>query len=169
MKTIKIITKIISWILIVCCLGIVLGGIYTFYLREKKGETCPTIFGVGSAVVISGSMEDAIGVNDFIVTLKQDDYFVGDVVMYDAGKHPVTHRIIEKTEDEYITKGDANNVADKEPVKKEQIAGKVVFIIPGVGIVLEYMQSPLGMMILMLGAGAILILPSLFKKEEEEK
>lgn len=168
MKTLKIMAKTISWILIVCCMVIVLSGLYSFYLREKKGVTCPTVFGIGTAVVVSGSMEEAIGINDFIITLKQEDYSVGDVVMYDAGNHPVTHRIIEKTDDTYITKGDANNVADKEPVKNEQIAGKVVFVIPGVGAAIEFMQSQLGIMIIVLLTFGLFVFPSFFSKEEDK-
>lgn len=39
----------------------------------------------------------------------------------------VTHRIVEIGENEYYTKGDYNNARDLNPVKKENIVGKVVY------------------------------------------
>lgn len=169
MKAIKIIGRSICWILAACCFAVVLATAYTAYLRNAKGETCPTVFGIGSAVVISGSMEDAISIDDLIITLKRDTYEVGDIVMYDGGSSPVTHRIIEKNGDTYITKGDANNVEDKAPVEESKIAGKVILVVPGVGKVIAFMQTQLGIMIMILGALILLIAPSFLRREEKEE
>ena len=75
--------------------------------------------------VKTGSMEDGIHEGDYILIIKKDDYKVGDVVTYtDEGYH-ITHRIIKKSGDKVITKGDANNVADEE-IEASRIIGKVI-------------------------------------------
>ena len=71
------------------------------------------LFGYGNAIIVSGSMEPAISVDDMIVFRKQREYSVGDIVLYNDGFVNVTHRIVEINGDQVITKGDANNAADK--------------------------------------------------------
>ena len=53
----------------------------------------------------------------------------GDIItFYDYElEADVTHRIVEKTEGGYYTKGDYNNIRDLNIVKPEQIIGKVIF------------------------------------------
>ena len=165
MKLVKTAVRVLAGLVIVCSLLLIAGRLYTFYLREAKGESCPTVLGIGSAVVISGSMEDAISINDMIITVRQKAYHPGDIVMYETEGHPVTHRIVDKAGDAFITKGDANNTADSEPVPVDKIAGKVVWIIPGAGVVLSFMQTPLGMMLMLFAAFALLVLPNLFRKQ----
>ena len=42
-------------------------------------------------------------------------------------KYYITHRIVEKNENEFITKGDANNKNDNYKVYENAIKGKVIF------------------------------------------
>ena len=58
----------------------------------------PTVFGCSSAVVLTGSMSGTVEPDDLIITHKQSDYTVGDIVMYQTGGTPVTHRIISENE-----------------------------------------------------------------------
>ncbi len=62
---------------------------------------------------------------------KQTEYSVGDIITYEVKeenkKYYITHRIIEKNGNEYITKGDANNKADLNKVSNNSIKGKVLF------------------------------------------
>lgn len=99
------------------------------------------------AIVMSGSMEDGISVNDVVVAVKQSDYKVKDIVSYKSGSMLVTHRIIDETETGYITKGDANNTEDGE-VAKGAIVGKVIFVIPKIGSIIYFFKTPLGMLVL---------------------
>lgn len=80
---------------------------------------------------------DGFKIGDMPVVRGSDSYEVGDVIVYEAGQPaPIIHRIVKINEDgTYQTKGDHN--AGQNPyeysVKKEQIHGKVIFIIPKLG------------------------------------
>lgn len=105
-------------------------------------EQLPMIAGYGNAVVLSGSMEPAISVNDWLIIHKQENYEVGDIITFiDNDNMLVTHRIIKITDDEIITQGDANNIRDKA-ISIEQVKGKVIRIFPKVGYVISFVQNP---------------------------
>lgn len=77
------------------------------------------------AVVVSGSMEPAIGSNDLIMIKLTGKVAEGDIAVYRSDKEIIAHRVIEVNDDTIITKGDANNVSD-EPVDRDDIIGIVV-------------------------------------------
>ena len=83
----------------------------------------------------TGSMTPNIKIGDAVVIEKKvnlDKLQEGDIVAYLDDKNKViVHRIIKVNSDNtFITKGDFNNTADSNYVKKEQIKGKVKFKIP---------------------------------------
>lgn len=87
----------------------------------------------------SGSMIPEIGVGDIIVIMKQEEYKEDDIITYQVNdSYFITHRIVKKEEDGYVTKGDNNNTADREKVKVEQINGKVIFNSKILGKVFNY-------------------------------
>ncbi|MEM2191933.1 MAG: signal peptidase I [Archaeoglobaceae archaeon] len=96
-------------------------------------------FGVHPAVIGSGSMSPSIETGDVIIVLKTnpDNLNIGDVIQYMADGYTVTHRIIDIYDTEngrfFITKGDANEIPD-DPVSADRVIGKVVFVIPKVGL-----------------------------------
>jgi len=81
--------------------------------------------------------KDGFKIGDMPIVQGSDSYKVGDVIVYEAGQSaPIIHRIVKINEDgTYQTKGDHN--AGQNPyeysVKKEQIYGRVIFIIPKLG------------------------------------
>lgn len=159
MRRINIIWRILCWILTILLFAVLFFNVYSFIARAATDNPYPLIFGYGTAVVLSGSMEEAISVNDLVVYRQQDSYEVGDIVSYNTGSSLVTHRIVELSETGFITKGDANNTPDS-PILPEQIVGKVVLVVPGVGAAIEFAQSPLGMMILIGVLMLAVVLPS---------
>lgn len=106
------------------------------------GDSNP--LGIRCAVVLTGSMEPTIHVNDMVIVHKQPDYRIGDIVMYSDGRATVTHRIVAINPKGYVTRGDANNTPDS-PIPLEQIIGRVVLVIPQIGILLGFLKSPYGM------------------------
>ena len=76
--------------------------------------------------VETGSMENKIHPGDYILLLKKDKYYVGDIITFKVKKYFVTHRIIKIEDDKIITKGDANNEED-DAIHKNQIEGKVIY------------------------------------------
>ena len=66
---------------------------------------------------------------DIVIVKKQESYEIGDIITYYLDENClITHRIVEKYENGFITKGDDNNVNDKEIVKLDQIIGKVIYV-----------------------------------------
>ena len=83
--------------------------------------------------VITGSMSNTINPQDIVIVKLTDDVKTHDIITFRVGDDFVTHRIIGNEEDKIITRGDANNSQDA-PITKDQIVGKVVFIISNVAI-----------------------------------
>ena len=64
-------------------------------------------------VVLSGSMEPEIPTGSVVVVDgRKKEWNPGDVITYRRGNMVVTHRIVEKSEEGYCTKGDANAEED---------------------------------------------------------
>jgi signal peptidase I len=110
---------------------------------------------------MSGSMEPAIKTSA-IILVKQtpvNQIVKGDVINFETSGISVTHRVyeIKNTDNKltFITKGDANNIPDVDPVSPDQIKGKVIFNIPYLGYLYTWIKQPLGFLIL-------IILPALF-------
>jgi len=121
-------------------------------------------------MVESGSMEPSIKRASIILIKGESDYKVGDVVTFNANPGQplklssaiVTHRILEIKDDPQkgrfiITKGDANKTPDPEPVKKEQIVGKVVFNFPYLGYPVRFARTQAGFIALVVIPGTLII------------
>lgn len=159
----KKILRVISWVLMAVFLLIILFNVTCFIKRTAFGDSCPTVLGVGAAVVISGSMEPNISLYDLVIIHEKDEYHVDEVVIFRNNTYCVTHRILAMETDEngqvwVTTKGDANNAPDS-PIPLEDIVGKVIITIPKIGYVQNFLQQPLGFLFLTLMTGAFLLLP----------
>ena len=87
-------------------------------------------FGITILNVMSNSMNPTIKKGDKIIIKKQNEYEIGDIITYmNNDENLITHRIIEKYEDVFITKGDNNNAEDSEKIQKTQVLGKVISIL----------------------------------------
>ena len=74
---------------------------------------------------MSDSMNPVFKKNDIIIIQEQNEYKVGDIVAYIAEDgNIVTHRIIEKNENGFYTKGDNNNTKDETLIHSNSIIGK---------------------------------------------
>ena len=135
------------------------------YVKRQNGEIAPTVLGLGVAVVISGSMEPEIMVDDLVVFLHQKEYYEDQVVTYEGRTVPVTHRIIDKRTDEngdiwYTTKGDFNEDPDGE-IAAERVVGKVILVIPGVGDLQKWLQSGEGFLWLAVVMAVLILISEL--------
>lgn len=98
--------------------------------------------------VVSGSMEPAISAGDVIVTKQgaPDTVSPGDIITF----HPyagsvarVTHRVVEITQEGFLTMGDANDARDVNPVTPQMYIGKVFLIIPYIGFLMSGSAGPI--------------------------
>ena len=114
-------------------------------------------------IVKSGSMEPTIHTGAIVVIRHGGPYAQNDVVTFTSASAdiPTTHRIVGAVPDTeellYVTKGDANEEADAEPLSPEMIVGKVLFSVPYVGFLLDFARQPLGFGLL-IGIPAFLII-----------
>ena len=110
------------------------------------------ILDINPYVIVSGSMEPELPVGSVcLVDCQQKEPEVGDIISYKAQDAIITHRVIEKTDDGYITKGDNNSVADPGIVKPKQIFGTVICSIPKVGYAVMFMRTLKGIVLTIIG------------------
>lgn len=157
--------KILGWIgdgffgILVAILGLIIVCNVALIIQESLHPEKPaSFFGLIPVIVESGSMSGSakghVEIGDLLLARKTDVKTLteGNVILYQDGDITVCHRIVavgfyEDGSRYFIMKGDANNIEDANPVPEEQVSGIVRHRIPGVGYFLNFMQSPLGMLI----------------------
>lgn len=148
-----------------------LGGYGVFMIA--MGTTSPIV------VVTSGSMEPTIYRGDLLIIQARaaEDIHLFDIVVYqDTTYHtdgPIVHRVIEieiiDGEYYYTTKGDNNAVQDPGVRTHDEIVGVVVLTIPWLGNVSLALRSEFGMVFIVIIFIAIIIVPELVCKDDEEE
>jgi signal peptidase len=113
--------------------------------------------------VYTGSMEPAITVGSIVVIKPADPETlkIGDIICFKIESESgttVTHRIINITNQGFITKGDANEDPDQWIVAKESVIGKVIAIIPYIGYLGYFVRTPIGFILLILIPASLIIL-----------
>ena len=102
--------------------------------------TVPRLFGYHIYSVVSGSMEPAIPTGSlvYIRETAPEDVEAEDVIAFYSSADSasiITHRVVENRVlmGEFITKGDANQTEDMNPVPYSNLIGKVVRSFPEIG------------------------------------
>ncbi len=114
--------------------------------------------------VITGSMSDTINPKDIVIVKLTDDVKTNDIITFRVGNDFVTHRMIGTEGDKIITRGDANNSQDA-PISKNQIVGKVVFIVANVAIWIRVIKEPIVIATIII---TIIVIKLMFFKEAKE-
>jgi signal peptidase I len=101
-------------------------------------------------VVTSESMEPTFYKGDLIITSRESNYSVDDVITYqkDFTHFTISHRIVESNNNIFKTKGDNNDENDDWDVIYEEIRGKLIKVIPDVGWIVEFSRSYAGIIFL---------------------
>ena len=121
-KILKVIATSFLVILVLLC-------IYTFVVTDIMKKDYVNVFGYTYFVVASGSMSGTIEVDDIIFVKITKNVKDDDIITFiDEDGNLITHRLVNKNGDKYITKGDVNNVSD-DPITKDQIIGKVAMVV----------------------------------------
>ena len=133
-------------------------------------------------VVASGSMIPKLNIGDFVIVSHNvpfDGLKVGDIIVFrtfgttDTGQHEIiVHRVAQIVTDSHgdriiRTKGDAN--ADSipsldYPIFQQNYTGKVVYVIPQLGIITEALRPPTNY--ILIGLILIVLIYYLRKKNE---
>ena len=115
-------------LVLVCCIGV------------------PRFFGVNEFNILTGSMYPTYPVGSLVFVQPKDPSSIrpGEVVSYimNSDLDIVTHRCVANDYDDkmLVTRGDANN-SDDSPILYENVVGIVVFSVPYVGGVVDYLTN----------------------------
>lgn len=142
------------------------------------GMFLPNKVGYEVRIVQTGSMEPNIPVGSAVIIKPAVHYLVNDVITFQREDKPITHRIVKDEviagDISYTVKGDANDVVDSQTVKKNEVIGKVVFSIPLLGYILDFIRQPLGFILIIgipllsLFIDEVMKIIRLIKKKENE-
>ena len=146
--------------------ALLLVALWQLAARALLGEKLPFLFGYAGAVVLSGSMEPTISAGDLLVIHREEGYRAGDIVSFWEGGSLITHRIVEKTPEGFVTQGDFNNAPDAALVPPERIAGRVVGRLPRVGNALLFLRTPSGVLLLLAAGLLTVFFPGRLKRRE---
>ena len=113
--------------------------------------TIPKLLGFQIYAALSGSMEPSYPVGSIIYVQKAeaDQIQTGDVISFylpEEADVVMTHRVtqINTESKEFITKGDANELEDEDPVAFNRLIGKPVLCIPKFALVSNLMNTATG-------------------------
>lgn len=171
MNKLKVISRICLRIAGYVIISLVVAlGIYRWNAQTLAGNRLPMPFGRGMAVVLSGSMEPELSVNDLVFVKSAKSYEVGDVVVYQSGNILIIHRIIEMSSDgeTVITKGVANDIAD-DPIDISAIKGKMTGKIPRLGGFITVLRSPVVLVSVLFVAAALMVLSGRSEKKKQDE
>lgn len=164
----KILSKIFTVFLIVFTFLVMSLAIYNFVSVKILNKDYPNLFGYTFFEIVSGSMSPTIEKGDMILVKLDTDYNVGDIVSYKDNNSIITHRIVEKTDNYYVTKGDANNTLDN-PIKEEQILGKTVKIVSKAFILAKVFTTPKVMLMCLITITLMCWCAASFKNEVKKE
>jgi len=133
----KKIFSIVLNIFIVIIVLILIFAVYSFFEINIFNKKYVNVFGYTFFQVKTGSMENEIKVEDIVIdklVSKDEKLNENEIISFVENDVLITHRIKKINDDgTLVTKGDANNSED-DPINRDKVIGKVVKIIPNVGI-----------------------------------
>ena len=137
----------------------------------------PMLLGYKEMAVLSGSMEPTIPVGSlvYVKPVEASELEAGDVCTYylSDGETFVTHRVLSIDADAQtlVTQGDANDTPDGD-IQFSQVYGRADFHLPYLGIVIQNIRTPVGIMTIC-GVVMLVILlnfiPAIIDAAENEK
>jgi len=169
-QTIKFITGILSWVVLVILVMIAAFLLYYFIsikIYATKGEEFKPP--VSLYTILTPSMVPNINPDDVIVdiTVKNPESIkIGDVITFVSSASltqgmTITHRVIdikvENGEYLYYTKGDANLSQDIAPAKFKNVLGKVLFKVPKLGLIQHFLATRGGWLIVVVIPALLII------------
>jgi len=117
---------------------LLLGGAWYFVAPSQLGGS--TTY----AIVVGSSMEPAIERGDLVVVRERSRYEAGDVAAYRSASlgQVVLHRIVSRSGDRFLFKGDANDFVDPERPAAGDVVGRAWIQLPFAGAALDWLREP---------------------------
>lgn len=163
-KNKKIIIKILYGIFVICTIYNIIFLVNTTIKKQNYFD----LMGISLLSMESNSMGKEIPKNALIITKKYHEYDKvnnNDNIAYIVNKKIRINKIINIKSDNgkiiYTTKSNNNYFADIEKISKNQIIGRVIYVIPTGGILLKILQSKITTVVIIV----ILLLKFSYNKE----
>jgi signal peptidase I len=142
-----------------------------FLIQSRISGGVPQVAGYQMYIVLSGSMNPEFDTGSLAFVKETDPLaiVVGDIITFrsQSGSDSLTtHRVVEVLREDglqFVTRGDANNVNDPNPVLAENVVGTVTGSIPYLGYVMNFVQTSTGLILLIFVPGVLIILFELGK------
>lgn len=136
-----------------------------FLIQSRITGGVPQVGGYQMYIVLSGSMKPEFDTGSLIFVRETGpgELVVGDIITFRSPANEeslTTHRIVERISNEelkFVTRGDANNVNDPNPVPAENIVGKKTGSVPYLGYLLNFVQTREGLILLIFVPGILII------------
>lgn len=165
----RVVIKIIRIILSIVLTVLILANLWLLFAQYVLKQDPPKVFGYAQLIVTSGSMEPAFSPGDVVIIKEEEAYEMGDIVTFrQSGGSLVTHRIVGQNSQGFITRGDANNVEDSTLLPEYRIVGKVVAAVADMGFFLDFLKSPLGLLVIIMVGFLLIEVPILLDKRERK-
>ncbi|MBR6792400.1 MAG: signal peptidase I [Ruminococcus sp.] len=171
--------NITGLVLCVVLIPILLINVTLIIKSFANKDEVPKIGGYCPLIVLTGSMEPEISSGDLIIVKQIDSSEVKEndiIAFFDPdgnGQSILTHRVVNITEEDgktaFITKGDANNSEDRQPVPSDQLVGGYVLRIPGMGNIAMFMQTTAGLIVCVVLPLIILVGFDFIRRRQFEK
>lgn len=141
MDKIKKIINIILNITIVFFALLLFFSMFLDFQTSFLKKSYKSFFGFSAFEIKTASMKGSIDIGDLVIVKNTKNVSLNDIVTYEIQGQFITHRVIQQLDTTYVTRGDANNT-DDNPITSDQIVGKVIFVLPKVGIIKSVVFKP---------------------------
>lgn len=136
-----------------------------FLVQSRISGGPPAVAGHQMYIVLSGSMKPTFDTGSLIFVRPVDASSIkpGDVITFrsDNTSGLTTHRVVEVLSSSdglsFVTRGDANNTADPNPVSADKIVGRMVFSLPYAGYLMSFAQTRAGLITMVFIPAAAII------------
>lgn len=165
---------------LVAILAIIIIFFVYFMFQGIRNNEVPTILSHQLYIVRSNSMSPTFETGSLLFVRILDPELIeeGDIITYKRTQEalPTTHRVVEvlseQGELQFVTRGDANNVNDPNPLDANDLVGRVSWYVPYLGFALGFASTRQGIFVLMVVPASIIIIGQvwgLIKTAKEEK
>ncbi len=143
--------KAFGWVATVLLLLIIAGFAFVYFSPDYniylvRSESMTPSINMGDMVVV-GPLNNPLG----------KGVEAGSVVTYERGGELITHRVLSVDGEVLLTKGDAVEDPDAQPVKLSSVTGVYLFKIPYLGYVSSYIRTKVGWFLVIVIPAAVLV------------
>ena len=168
-KNKKMTKKIIKYIILI---ALIILFIINLILSFEENTH---IFGIYMFNIVSESMEPTFYKDDLVIVkrCKMQELKKGDIITFKQDDRTISHRMIAITQEngefKFITKGDNNDILDKETVEMKDVYGKVLFSVKKIGKFIHYIQNARGLINIVIFIIIIYVLISLRDNQKNSR